>query len=117
MSFLKENPKVQEEQSKDNWLLRKDDRLRELYWIKSKTLKKVLFKRNRAQADFQTNKGLRNIILKSRQLGFTTEESIDSLDDILFTPNMDALIIAHEKQEAIRVFDTKIAYAWDNFPP
>lgn len=54
--------------------------------------------------------------MKSRQLGISTDEAIDSLDDTLFNPNFDSLIIAHEKQEAIKIFDSKIDFAWSNFP-
>lgn len=46
----------------------------------------------------------------------TSLEAIDALDDTLFTPNFDSLIIAHEKQEAIKIFENKISFAWDNFP-
>lgn len=52
----------------------------------------------------------------TRQLGFTTDEAVDSLDDVLFIPNTDALLIAHVKEEALKIFDNKIDLAWKNYP-
>lgn len=90
-------------------------RMQTAYKIKDKQKRLIHFKRNRAQRDFAENCTNRNIILKSRQLGFTTDESIDCLDDVLFIPNFDALIIAHEKEEALKIFDKKVDLAWKNF--
>lgn len=86
-----------------------------LYTIVDKNLKKIVFKKNRAQEDFDKKKHTRNVILKSRQLGFTTFEAIDSLDDTLFTRNFSDLFIAHTKEDAIEIFDKKIDLAWKNF--
>jgi len=91
--------------------------MRKLYWIMDKRKRKVKFRRNRAQVHFNKHKSLRNIILKSRQLGFTTDECIDALDDVLFTPGADALLIAHKKEEAYKIFSKKIHYAWKNLNP
>lgn len=93
----------------------KEWRMRYLYRIKDKNKQVVKFKRNKAQQDFENNKHTRNIILKSRQLGFTTLETIDALDDVLFTPNFDALFIAHGLEPAKDIFDNKIDLAWTNF--
>lgn len=57
------------------------------------------------------------MILKSRQLGFTTDEAIDSFDDVLFTPNTDALLIAHDLDSAKSIFDKKIELAWKSLHP
>jgi hypothetical protein len=72
---------------------------------------------NKAQEHYSQNKWFRNLILKARQLGFTTYEAIDSLDDVLFTPNMDALMIAHNLEAGSSIFDKKIGFAWEKFPP
>lgn len=74
------------------------------------------FQRNRAQQHFSEHKWYRNLILKSRQLGFTTDEAVDSLDDVLFTPNMDALLIAHNLEAGSSIFDKKIVFAWEKMP-
>jgi hypothetical protein len=94
----------------------KDWRMSHLYKVKNKQKELVTFKRNRAQADYQLRKHSRNIILKSRQLGFTTDETIDTLDDMLFNRNYDALFIAHGLEPAKDIFDNKIDLAWNNFP-
>lgn len=91
-------------------------RINHLYKIKNKQKQLVTFKLNRAQKHFAKNAHTRNIILKSRQLGFTTYETIDSLDDLLFVRNYDALFIAHGLEPAKDIFDNKISLAWDNFP-
>lgn len=87
-----------------------------LYTIKDKDQNKIQFKPNKSQIDFNKNKHSRNIILKSRQLGFTTYEAIDSLDDVLFNQNFNALMINYEQQLAISVFKEKISFAWENLP-
>lgn len=96
-------------------LLNKDWRVNHLYFIVDKNSKRIRFKRNRAQADFNIKKTNKNIVLKSRQLGFTTDECIDILDDVLFNPNYSALFIAHTKEDATEIFDKKILFAWQNF--
>lgn len=100
----------------DKRLLNKEWRMSHLYKVKDKQKKLVTFKRNKAQAHFNANKHTRNLVLKSRQLGFTTDEAIDTLDDILFTRNFDALFIAHGLEPAKDIFDNKIDLAWNNFP-
>lgn len=69
------------------------------------------------QEHYSKNRWSRNIILKSRQLGFTTEESIDSLDDALFTKNTECLLIAHNLDAGKKIFDGKIELAWKNLHP
>lgn len=75
----------------------------------------VLFQRNRAQREFNLQKHNRNIILKSRQLGFTTDEVLDELDDTLFTRNFDSLLISYDKESALDIFDNKVTLAWEHF--
>ena len=91
-------------------------RLSHFYKIKNKQKQFITFTKNKAQADFDKNKWSRNIILKSRQLGFTTLEAIDNLDECLFNRNFDGLFIAQDLETAKDIFDNKIKLAWDNFP-
>lgn len=100
----------------DTRLKDKNWRINTLYKIRNKEGKLIKFVRNRAQKDYAKNKWHRNLILKSRQLGFTTDGAIDSLDDVLFTPNMDALLIAHNLEAGESIFDKKIVFAWDKLP-
>jgi hypothetical protein len=89
-------------------------RMSHLYTITDRNKQKVIFKINRAQKHFEENRTERNIILKSRRLGFTTYEAIDTLDDVLFTPNFEALFSAHIQDDAVKIFDNIIDYAWKN---
>jgi hypothetical protein len=100
----------------DQRLKSKDWRINNLYKIRDKSGNLIKFKRNRAQAHYAANKWFRNLILKSRQLGFTTDEAVDSLDDVLFTPNNDALLIAHNLEAGSSIFDKKIVFAWERLP-
>jgi hypothetical protein len=95
-------------------------RLEHLYWIITKNGDKQVFKMNRAQDDFFTNylnilqPYHRHIILKSRQLGFTTFIDLFILDSILFSYNKDGIIIAHKVEDATQIFDKKIEFAIRN---
>lgn len=91
-------------------------RINHLYKIRNADGKLIPFRLNRAQEHYHTHKASRNLILKSRQLGFTTYEAIDALDDVLFTPNMDALMIAHNLEAGESIFTKKIVFAWEKLP-
>lgn len=98
-------------------------RMKSLYWIITKNGTKELFQMNRAQLHFFENFlnptdplrfFYRHIILKARQLGFTTFIDIWMLDEILFNTNREALVIAHAVKDATEIFDRKIDYAVRN---
>lgn len=59
-------------------------RLDHLYWIKDRDGNKVRFVMNSVQRDFYRSMHTRNIILKARQLGFSTFIKIYELDCMLF---------------------------------
>lgn len=94
----------------------KEWRIDNLYKIRNKAGQLVKFVRNRAQRHYGSTTWFRNLILKSRQLGFTTYEAIDALDDVLFNPNMDALMIAHNLDAGESIFSKKIGFAWEKLP-
>lgn len=94
----------------------KEWRMCNFYKITDKKSNILTFKRNRAQEHFYKNKANRNIILKARQLGFTTFSVIDMLDDTLFTPNFRSLLISYDADSALDIFDNKVMLAWYNFP-
>jgi hypothetical protein len=89
-------------------------RLNTLYHIKDKNGKKVLFEPNQEQEEFYLNTHGRDIILKARQLGFTTFKMVSDLDDCLFTPNHTAGCICHNLDDAKDIFRNKIKYAYQN---
>jgi len=91
-------------------------RLNNLYYIKDKNGAKIKFKLNWAQELYHSTKHNRNIILKARQLGFTTYKCIDKLDHVLFNPFVDAGIICHNLEDAEKIFTHKVKFAYDNLP-
>jgi hypothetical protein len=107
IELLKANP---------NLLRDKRWRLENLYVINTKSKGKQVFKLTRAQNHFLDNIRNRNIILKSRQLGFSTLITLWILDETLFKPNKEALAIAHVKEGMTDIFDKKAKFAIMNFP-
>lgn len=93
----------------------KDWRLKNLYSIVDKNGIVVPFVRNRAQEHYNLNKHNKNINLKSRQLGFTTEECISATDDTLWNKNFYSLFISEDDTLARDTFDKKIKFAYDNY--
>lgn len=64
---------------------------------------------------YSSDKRPKKIVLKARQLGFTTYECIDTLDECLFNENFNGGIIAHDMESMEEIF-TKIKLAWEHFP-
>lgn len=91
-------------------------RLNNLYYIKDKKGKKVLFKPNWAQKILYTTMWYLNIILKARQLGMTTFIQLFMLDRALFNDNQSCGIVAHNREDAEEFFTDKIKFAYDNLP-
>lgn len=98
-------------------------RLTNLYWILIKGSgkqqgqdKMMLFRPNRAQLRFMERMWHRNIILKARQLGFTTLIAILWLDFALFNPNVRCGMIAQDTEAAESLFKDKVKFAYDNLP-
>lgn len=76
----------------------------------------VQFVPNRAQRRFIERLHHRNIILKARQLGFTTLIAIVWLDHALFNANSRCGIIAQDREAAKIIFRDKVKFAYDNLP-
>lgn len=91
-------------------------RLNNLYHIVNKDGKDVIFKMNKAQEDFYKNRSKRNIILKARQLGFSTLIQIMMLDKALFNSNMRCDVITYDKKISSTIFNSKIKYAYERLP-
>jgi hypothetical protein len=90
-------------------------RLNNLYYITDKTGKQIRFAMTPEQLEYFEGMHTRNIILKARQLGFTTEVCIIQLDAALFESAKCALI-AHTLNDAKRLFREKVKYAYDRLP-
>lgn len=74
------------------------------------------FKPNGAQKRFIRRLWHRNIILKARQLGFTTLIAILWLDHALFNANQRCGIIAQDRETAESIFRDKVKFAYDKLP-
>ena len=89
-------------------------RLNSLYDIKDKSGRQIQLKPNLEQADYFVRSHNRDVILKARQLGFTTFCMIDSLDSCLFIPYYSAACIAHTLDDVKAIFDDKVKFAYEN---
>lgn len=90
-------------------------RLNHLYKIKDKNGKCVTFKMTPEQMEYFDGMHDRNVILKARQLGFTTEVCIIQLDLAIFHKKECALI-AHSLPDAERLFRNKTQFAYQRMP-
>lgn len=92
-------------------------RINNLYFIKNENGQKVQFKMNPVQEYIHDNLWYYTIIPKARQLGVTTFFAILYFDQILFSNDKTATIIAHRQEDMKKIFTNKIKYAWDNLHP
>ena len=88
-------------------------RLANLYTITDKAGRRVPFRPNTAQEALLSDLHSANIILKARQLGFTTLCCLIYLDACIFAPNTRAGVIAHKLDDAKVIFRDKIKYPYD----
>ena len=77
----------------------------------------IPFVPNESQTDLLDRINNRNLVLKARQLGFSTLIEILAFDHCLFNKNQTALIISHSIDDAEVLFRDKIKFAYDNLPP
>ena len=92
-------------------------RLRNLYFIKDEHGNKVKFVPNWAQEDFLLEMWFLNLVLKSRQIGFTTVIDLFMFDAALWNPNINCRIIADSDGKAKEIFEDKIKFAYENLDP
>src|SRR5215217_4436750 len=88
-------------------------RLSNLYWITDKAGRAIQFVPNSAQLKFLDEVHTLNLILKARQLGFTTLCCLIYLDACVFTPHTRAGVIAHRLDDAKVIFRDKIKFPYD----
>lgn len=91
-------------------------RLHNLYWITNKAGKRVLFRPNSGQLQLLDELWYLNIVLKSRQRGFSTFIDILGLDLAVFARDQNVGIIAHGLREATAIFESKIKFPYENLP-
>ena len=76
----------------------------------------VPFKPNKAQRRLMSRLWHRNIIIKARQLGFTTLVAILWLDHALFNADQRCGIIAQDREAAEVIFRDKVKLAYERLP-
>ncbi len=91
-------------------------RLNNLYWITDKTGTRIPFRLNWAQAELFDDLHYLNLILKARQLGFTTFIQLYILDTCVFHRDTRAGVIAHTLDDAKAIFRDKVKFPYDNLP-
>lgn len=91
-------------------------RLDNLYWIVDENGNQVLFRMNWAQARLFDNMHFLNVVLKARQLGFSTFIQIFILDACLFNSNIAAGTIAQTLNDAKSIFENKVRFPYDHLP-
>jgi len=91
----------------------KNWRKNHLYKIKTKDKRLAIMVGNEAQEDYREKQTDRDIILKARQLGFSTEKIIDYLDETVTNRNTTSAILAHKKEKVQTLFEiAKLAYKY-----
>ena len=91
-------------------------RMNNLYMIENEQGKLVRFRLRPAQELLFRTMWYLNIILKARQLGFSTAIDIYLLDEALFNKNLKCGIIAQDLTAAGEIYRTKIEVPFDNLP-
>ena len=91
-------------------------RLHNLYWITNKAGQRVKFEPNTAQVEYLHEATSEDLILKARQLGFTTLMCLIGLDEAIFLNDHRVAIIAHTLNDANEIFDSKVKYPYENLP-
>lgn len=91
-------------------------RLNNLYWCVDEKGEVFKFRLNETQERFIRDYWYLNVILKARQLGFTTLIDLLALDQCIFVPNFTAGIIAHNLEAASSIFRNKVKFPWDRLP-
>lgn len=91
-------------------------RIRNLYKIKTKDEEVVTFTPNEVQEKFLEDIWHKNVIPKARQRGFSTLIQIMMLDRCLFVAGSDCAVIAQSRDDAKKIRDGKILFAFDRLP-
>jgi hypothetical protein len=92
------------------------ERVKNLYTIKDKlSAKAVPFKMNEHQQLFLETRSGRDLVLKIRQVGFTTLSCVETLDLALWDENFQGGIMAHKLQAVAKIFKNIVKFSYDYF--
>lgn len=92
-------------------------RLSNIYHVTDENGRDFRFSPNEEQLDFYHQLWYRNVILKARQLGFTTWIDLIALDQCLFNETFTSVIIANDLDNAGKIFRNKVQYPYEKLPP
>jgi hypothetical protein len=91
-------------------------RLNNLYWIESKQGDLMQFRLNWAQSRLLSDMWYLNVILKARQMGFSTLIQLFMLDACLFNSHTAAGTVADTRESAEAIFRTKVKVPYERLP-
>jgi hypothetical protein len=91
-------------------------RLNSIYTIVNDQGDKIPFRMNDEQERLFDEMWYWNIILKARQMGFSTFIDLMGLDQALWVPNTRVGIIAQTEPDVIKLFKNKIRVPYENLP-
>jgi len=91
-------------------------RMNHLYTIVDESGNKVPFRQRAAILPFASDPHPLKIILKARQLGYSSETDMEMLDDCIFSPNLVCGIVAHTLIDAQEIFRTKVQLPYNELP-
>ncbi len=89
--------------------------IEENLFIRSKDQRIIPLVLNAVQVDYYARRGLRGLILKPRQLGFTTLVCALFFADTVLHPNTVSVIVAHDADSARRIFAI-VRLFWERLP-
>ena len=90
-------------------------RLNNLYKIKTKKSKLIIFKENSIQKKLNDERIKRIAIMKSRQMGLSTNELLVKFDKTIFNKHTTFCILAHERDALEKLFAI-VRRAYENMP-
>lgn len=91
-------------------------RLNHLYHVIDDDGKDVAFRMRPEQEELYANLWHMNVVLKARQLGFTTFIDLLALDQCVWNQNFTAAIVCHTLDDAAKIFRNKVLYAYEHLP-
>lgn len=91
-------------------------RLNNLYRIVDADKKVVIFRQNEIQKHLVANMHYRNLVLKSRKTGISTQTQLTQLDTALFSPNERCRVIAQDLKISESIFRDVLKFAYEGLP-
>ena len=92
-------------------------RMEHLYWVKDAiTGQPIPFQELPIQRQFRRDMHNRNIVVKARQIGISTEILLIMLDLTLFSPNLNSAVVCHTQEDAKNLIRNKILFAYELLP-